>query len=157
VNRSLLSASPAAFLAAALLGACVATSAAPAPAHSPISVEGAWSRPELPGMSTGVIYLTMINHARVADRITAASSPMAAHLGLHRSAMAGGVSTMEAVKGGLEVPAGGAARLEPNGYHLMMMGLKGGLAAGSRFPATLIFAHAGAVKIEVQVRATPPG
>ncbi|MGC1300759.1 MAG: copper chaperone PCu(A)C [Caulobacteraceae bacterium] len=146
------------FLGAPLLLAvplATATAASvPAPA---ISVEGAWSRPALPGMSTGVIYLTVVNHGRGADRLTGASSPMAAHVGLHRSAMSGGVSTMEAVKAGLEVPAHGTARLEPNGYHLMMMGLKGGLSAGSSFPASLVFAHAGAVKITVQVRATPPG
>ncbi len=60
------------------------------------------------------------------------------------------------IKDGLIVPAGGTAKLEPHGYHLMMMGLKGGLAAGSRFPATLRFAHAGAVRVSVEVRATPP-
>jgi hypothetical protein len=146
------------FLAASLLLVAPLAAAAAAPASAPaVSVEGAWSRPALPGMATGVIYLTITNHGRITDRLTGASSPMATHVGLHRSAMSGGVSTMESVKAGLEVPARGTARLEPNGYHLMMMGLKGGLSAGSSFPATLVFAHAGAVKITVQVRATPPG
>jgi copper(I)-binding protein len=147
----------AASLTAAVLGAATSTAAAPVAKHSsPISISDAWSRPAAPGMSTGVIYLTVHNGGRTADTLLGASSPMAPEVSLHRSAMSGGVATMEAVKGGLAAPAGGTARLEPNGYHLMMMGLKGGLKAGTSFPATLRFAHAGAVKFMVQVRATPP-
>lgn len=156
MRHSILSVS----LLAALAGLTTQASArAPNPAHAAataITVSGAWSRPEPAGLSTGVIYLTVANHGRVADTLVGASSPMAAMVGLHRSAMAGGMATMTTVKDGLAVPAGGAARLEPNGYHLMMMGLKGGLAAGSSFPATLRFAHAGEVRVTVQVRATPP-
>jgi copper(I)-binding protein len=37
----------------------------------------------------------------------------------------------------------------------MLEGLKGGLQPGAHFPATLTFAHAGRVKIDVQVRAGP--
>lgn len=146
-----------AVLTAALLGAAIPAAAAPTAAHtSRITVSDAWSRPAAPGISTGVIYLTVHNSGRTADTLVGASSPMAGEVSLHRSAMAGGVATMEAVKDGLEAPAGGTAKLEPNGYHLMMMGLKGGLKAGTSFPATLRFAHAGAVKLTVQVRATPP-
>ncbi len=151
MRRSVLSAC----LIAALAGLGAAAEAR-APKPSVITVSGAWSRPEPAGISTGVIYLIVANHGRAADTLTGASSPMAAEVGLHRSGMAGGVAIMTMIKDGLIVPAGGTAKLEPHGYHLMMMGLKGGLAAGSRFPATLRFAHAGAVRVSVEVRATPP-
>ncbi|WP_158912922.1 copper chaperone PCu(A)C [Caulobacter sp. S45] len=130
-----------------------ANAAAPTPA---VSVSNAWSRPALPGMSTGVIYLTVTNHAAKPISLMGGSTPVAATMGLHRSAMSGGVSTMEMVDEGLEIPAGGTVKLEPNGYHMMLMGLKGGLKAGTSFPAMLGFGPAGSTKITVQVRATPP-
>jgi periplasmic copper chaperone A len=142
-------------LIAALAGAA-AEAHAPKPAASAIMVSGAWSRPEPAGLPTGVIYLTVANHGRTADTLMGASSPKAAEVGLHRSMVSGGMASMAMIKDGLSVPAGGTARLEPNGYHLMMMGLKGGLAAGSSFPAVLRFAHAGEVRVTVQVRATAP-
>jgi copper(I)-binding protein len=146
-----------------VLSATLLTLAASAPAMalaprpvSKITVSGAWSRPEPAGIATGVIYLTVANHGRAADTLTGASTPKAAEVGLHRSTVMGGMASMAMVKDGLTVPAGGTAKLEPNGYHLMMMGLKGGLAAGSRFPATLRFARGGEVRVDVEVRATPP-
>jgi copper(I)-binding protein len=140
----------------AMLAGLGATAEARAPKPSAIEVSGAWSRPEPAGIKTGVIYLTVANHGRAADVLTGASSPVAAEVGLHRSTVSGGMASMAMVKDGLAVPAGGTARLEPHGYHLMLMGLKGGLAAGSRFPATLRFAHGGEVRVDVEVRATPP-
>jgi copper(I)-binding protein len=60
--------------------------------------------------------------------------------------------------GPLEVPANGKLTLAPGGLHIMLMGLKKPLAAGSSFPLTLQFEKAGEVKVEVQVEsAIPPG
>ena len=49
--------------------------------------------------------------------------------------------------------AHGTLELKPGSYHLMLMGLKAPLKKGTRVPATLRFAHAGAVKVEFQVEA----
>ena len=129
----------------------LAAAAAPA-----VTVSGAWSRPALAGMSVGVVYLTVANHGRTPDRLVGASTPVAAMAELHRSSVANGVSSMTPAPGGLAVPAGGTVRLEPNGYHLMLMGLKQGLKPGARFPATLQFAHAGKLQVQVQVRSAAP-
>ena len=53
----------------------------------------------------------------------------------------------------LPVPAGGTARLEPGGFHLMMTGLKGPLAAGATVELDLVFEHAGRVVVQAEVRA----
>jgi copper(I)-binding protein len=104
-------------------------------------------------LPTGVVYLTVANVGHEADRLKGAETPVAAHMTLHRSAMANGVMSMAPAPGGAEIAPGGVLKLEPGGYHFMLEGLKSGLAAGARFPATLTFAHAGRVRIEVQVRA----
>jgi copper(I)-binding protein len=136
----------------------LAAAAAPqlARASSPITVEGAWSRPAPKGLPTAVVYLTLHNSGGVADRLVGASTPVAESATLHRSAMAKGMMTMGPVPDGLVIPAHGAATLAPNGYHLMLEGLKQGLAVGARFPVTLRFQHAGAMRVEVEVRAMAP-
>jgi copper(I)-binding protein len=130
-------------------------SAAPAAvaAQTTIKAADAWSRPVPAGLPTAVVYLTVVNSGHDPDRLIGAQTPIAAHMTLHRSTMAHGVMSMDPVPGGAEIAPGGVLKLAPGGYHLMLDGLKGGLQPGARFPATLTFAHAGAVKIEVQVRA----
>ena len=140
------------------MAAAVAVFAAPPASFAEgtaIRVTGAWSRPVPAGLPTGVVYLRVVNLGHEPDRLIAAQTPVAAHLTLHRSSMAHGVMSMDAVPGGAEVAPGGVLKLEPGGYHLMLEGLKGGLALGRRFPVTLTFAHAGQVKVEVQVQTGP--
>ncbi len=116
----------------------------------------AWSRPTPKGLPTGVVYVTLTNRGRSADRLVGATTPVAARMELHRSSMRNGIMSMDPVPDGVGIPAGGRLQIAPGGYHLMLIGLKTGLAAGTRFPATLTFAHAAALPIVVQVRAGPP-
>jgi copper(I)-binding protein len=71
--------------------------------------------------------------------------------------MAGGIMRMRPVPGGLPIPAGQTVKLEPNGYHLMLIGPKRPFKVGDRIPATLRFQRAGAVKVEFDVLAAAPG
>ena len=143
-------------LFAAPLLACLATGVAvSAKAAGPIRVTGAWSRPAAAGLPTGVAYLVVSNEGRSQDRLEAASSPKAARVGLHRSTMSQGVMSMEPVVDGLPLPPGHAVALAPDGYHLMLSGLKGGLKPGEAYPITLRFAHARPVTVQVQVRSGP--
>jgi len=137
--------------------AAVALSPAPAAvaAEAKIQVTGAWSRPVPAGLPMGAVYLTVANLGHDPDRLIGAETPIAAHMTLHRTTMVNGMMSMAAVPGGAEIPPGGVLKIEPGGYHFMLEGLKGGLQAGAHFPATLTFAHAGRVRIEVQVQAGP--
>ena len=47
----------------------------------------------------------------------------------------------------------GPVKLQPGGFHIMLLGLKQGLAAGSRLPLTLTFEKAGSVQMDVPVEA----
>ena len=140
-------ASTALFLA---LAAGVAQAAA-----GPIAASAVWSRPATPGLPTGVAYLTLTDHAAVADRLLGASSPKAGRVSLHHSVMKGGVMSMQAVPDGLELAPGRPVTLAPGGYHLMLDGLKSGLKVGETYPLTLRFAHAKPMTVKVEVRSGP--
>jgi copper(I)-binding protein len=124
-------------------------------AEGAIRVTGAWSRPVPAGLPTGAVYMTVANLGHAPDRLMGAQTPAAARMTLHRSTLSHGMMSMAPVPGGAEIPPGGVLKIEPGGYHFMLEGLKRGLQPGARFPATLTFAHAGRLRIEVQVQAGP--
>jgi hypothetical protein len=62
-----------------------------------------------------------------------------------------GVMSMRPVQGGLEIKPGQTVVLNPDSFHLMLMGLKQPLVKGERVKATLDFAKAGKVDLEYVV------
>ena len=119
-----------------------------------IAVASAWTRPAAAGLNAAG-YLTITNKGAQADRLLGAASSVAATVTLHESREVGGMMTMRPV-GALTVPPGGSVALAPGGYHLMLEGLKHPLAAGQHAPVTLTFAHAGPLKVELEVRDGAP-
>jgi copper(I)-binding protein len=121
-----------------------------------VTVTDAWARPTVAGQPVGGGYLTL-RGGSAADRLLSASSAVAASVELHSMAMEGDVMRMRPVDG-IAVPAGGTVELKPGGLHLMLMGLKQPLAAGSKLPLTLRFEKAGELQVELVVgqRAAAP-
>jgi periplasmic copper chaperone A len=122
-----------------------------------IQVEHAWSR-AMPAGATGVVYLTITDRG-APNALTGASSPVAAMAELHQTINDNGVMKMRPVAR-LPVAQGKPATLAPGGYHIMLMGLKQALVAGSSFPVTLTFAEGGQLTAMVMVQkpgATMPG
>lgn len=138
-------------LAAALL--CLATPVLASGAG--LQVSRTWARPAPQG-GNGAGYAVIVNTGPSADKLTAASSPVAARIEIHESMIMGGQAMMHPRPGGLAIPAGGTAQLKPGGFHLMMMGLKRPLKAGEHFPMTLTFQKAGKVQADFVVQAMPP-
>jgi periplasmic copper chaperone A len=137
---------------AALFAACLAV-ASPAPAQTgqaagPVEIVQPWAR-ATPGMTrTGAVYLTI--RSPVADRLVAASSPVAQAAQLHEMEMAGMVMKMRPLAG-VTIPAGHPVVFEPGGMHVMLVGLKAPLRPGQTFPLTLTFAKAGPETVTVTV------
>jgi copper(I)-binding protein len=122
-----------------------------------IAVSNAWSRPAI---GTGVVYLRVANRGAVADRLDAASTPIARTVEVHRSmdgsaSMNGmqmsGVMSMERVPA-VTIPPHGSVTLSPGGYHLMAIGLRHDLHPNERFALRLHFARAGWKTVTVEVR-----
>jgi copper(I)-binding protein len=157
-------------LSAAILLALAGAAAAPASAqHSPdvqaaagqrdgqrqgpLRIESAWARATPSGAKVGGAFITLVNTGDAADRLVSASTAIAERVELHTHVMDGNVMRMREVEGGIALPPGETVKLQPGGFHVMLLGLKQGLAAGSRFPLTLTFAKAGNVQVEVPVEA----
>ncbi len=132
------------------LGLTLAT--APSLAADALTVHDAWARATPGRAANGGGFLVVENPGSTDDAIVSASAPVAETVELHTHVHDGTVMRMRQVDE-IPVPAGGAATLEPGGYHVMFIGLHAPLAEGDRFPVTLTFEHAEPVTVEMTVKA----
>lgn len=118
------------------------------------TVSGAWSRPAAAG-ATGVGFMVVSNPTPRPDTLISVTSPAARSVAAHRSSLSNGMAMMEPAPR-VAVPAGGAVRFAPGGYHLMFTGLTRALKAGDSVPAVLTFASGASVKVRFIVAVLPP-
>ena len=116
-------------------------------------IDDAWARPTVAGQPGGGGFLKITSPS--ADRLVAASAPIAKAVELHTMQMDGDVMRMRQIPA-IEIPAGQTVELKPGGLHVMFIGLTQTLDSGASFPLTLRFEKAGEVKVEVQVRNQGP-
>jgi copper(I)-binding protein len=95
--------------------------------------------------------MTIRNGTGVDDVVVAMASPVAAAVEVHTMTMEEGMMRMRKLET-LEVPAGKTVALEPAQLHLMLVGLKQPLVAGTRYPLSLTFKAGGKVSVDVEVR-----
>jgi len=118
---------------------------------SGIEVTQAWARATPGAAKTGAIYLTITNKGTAPDTLEGkASSPAAKDADVHEMKMVNNVMEMRPVPS-LTIPPGKSVVFEPNGYHVMLTGLKAPLKEGQSVPLTLTFAHAGPVQVTASV------
>jgi copper(I)-binding protein len=141
---------------AAVLLASAATVAA-AQEQGALRIDHPWVRPTPNGAPTAAGYLTVTNRGRSPERLLGGTSPLAGAIEPHTMSMNGAVMRMRLAPNGFEIAPGATLTLAPSGDHLMLVGPKRPFKPGDRIPATLRFAHAGAVKVEFVVRSDPPG
>lgn len=110
-----------------------------------------WARMTPAGAKVGGGYLTVENEGKEADRLVSATAEVAGRVEIHEMAVKDGVMTMRMLPDGLEIPAGGEAKLAPGGFHLMLMDLKQPLKEGESFKGTLTFAKAGTVNVSFKI------
>ena len=117
-----------------------------------IEIDDLWIRASAPGQVNGAGYMDIDNDAKTPDRLLSVSSNAAEQVELHTVLTENGVSKMRMVEGGIAVPADGAVKLAPGGYHVMFMKLKTPFIEGATIPATLRFEHAGEVAVQFKVK-----
>jgi len=109
-----------------------------------------WARATHGNAGTGVVYVTLVNDGKAADRLLKASTPVAAMASLHETIKEGDVMKMREIDG-LAIPAGATVELKPGAWHIMLMGLKKPLREGDMVPLTLTLANEGEVQVEAMV------
>lgn len=110
-----------------------------------------WARAAMAGGNSAA-YMLIHNHGGEADALISASSDVADAVELHLSQM-NSDGTMEMIQQEkIDVPADGEVELKPGSYHVMLIGLKQDLMAGSEITLTLTFEKAGEVTLTVPVK-----
>ena len=144
---------------ALLCGVCgiaaLATPAAAAPGPTALAVTDAYTLAVPPGQPNSAVFLTMTNDSTRSRALVAGTSPIAEVVELHTHTHEGDMMRMRPVSR-IEVPAQSAVRLQPGGFHVMLIGLKGDLAPGDQVDLTLIFDDGTRIRVDAPVRRAEP-
>lgn len=116
---------------------------------APVMVSDAWIR-ALPAALPSGGYFTLRNTGDKPVTLTGAESPACGMLMLHKSENQGGMTDMSQMAQ-VVVPAGGAVKFAPGGYHLMCTDAKA-LSPGTQVPVTLQFADGTALTASFAVK-----
>ncbi|AJA15370.1 copper chaperone PCu(A)C [Pseudomonas sp. YQ_6] len=120
------------------------------PAMAQTTVSDAWVRASVPHQqSTGAF---MVLTASSDSKLVGVASPVAKTVQVHEMTMNGDVMGMREVKA-IELPAGKAVTLDPNGLHVMLMGLHNQVKEGDKVPLTLTIEDAKGAKETLEVQA----
>ena len=120
-------------------------------AHAQVTVDKPWVRTTVAQQTTTAAYLTITSVQ--GGKLVEASSPVAASAEVHEMKMDGDMMKMRSVDA-LPLPAGKPVEFKPNGYHLMLTGLKAPLKAGDVVPIKLVVEDAKGKRQTVDVKAT---
>lgn len=135
--RSFRLLAPALAATAILLAAC-GNQASPAASDTQaeaVTVTDAWVKATTDGMTGAFGVLT--NDGTTDATVVKATSDVAPRVEIHEVVMADGEMVMQPKEGGIVVPAGGSATLEPGGDHIMLMELGQPLEPGDELILTL--------------------
>jgi len=119
-------------------------------AHAQVTIADPWVRTTVAQQKTTAAYMTITSLQ--GGKVVEASSPVAASAEVHEMKMDGDLMKMRAVDA-LPLPMGKAVELKPNGYHMMLMGLKAPVKAGDVVPIKLVIEDAKGQRRTVDVKA----
>ena len=131
-------------------GACALLAVLAGAAHAQVTVSEPWARATVATQKTSGAFMTLT--ASRDTRLVEARSPVAGTVEIHEMALQDNVMRMRAI-GSVALPAGKAVKLEPGGYHVMLMDLRQPLKAGDTVPLTLVFEGPDKARETVEVRA----
>ncbi|MEH2472594.1 uncharacterized protein YcnI/copper(I)-binding protein [Nitrobacteraceae bacterium AZCC 2161] len=112
-----------------------------------------WTRATPPGAKIAGGYLTVTNSGKQSDRLLGGSFAGGSRIEVHEMSMTDGVMKMRQLNDGLEIKPGATVKLEPGGFHLMLLDLKKSFAQGEKVKVQLQFEKAGKVDVELDVNA----
>ncbi len=122
-----------------------------------ITITQPWSKEMPAGAKVAAGYMVIKNGGADPDRLLSVESPYANSVEIHEMSNANNVMTMRKLETGLDIKVGSSVQFVPNGYHVMFMGVKDPVKAGSEFPAVLLFEKAGRVNVMFKVQSLGAG
>ncbi|QCI11999.1 copper chaperone PCu(A)C [Pseudomonas putida] len=124
------------------------------PALAQTTVSEAWVRATVAHQPSTGAFMTLT--ASSDSKLVSVASPVAKTVQVHEMTMNGDVMGMREVKA-VELPAGKAVSLDPNGLHVMLTGLNQQVKEGDKVPLTLTIedAKGGKETLDVQAEVRP--
>ncbi len=119
------------------------------PAWAQVKIDEPWARATVAGQKATGVFMKLT--ATQASQLVGVSSPVAGVAEVHEMKMDGNVMKMAAVPA-IELPAGKPVALQPGGYHVMLMDLKGPLAKDTSVTITLKFKDSKGVVSQQEVK-----
>ena len=120
------------------------------PAMADTSVKDAWVRATVPHQQSTGAFMTLT--ASSDSKLVDVQSPVAEIVQVHQMTMDNDVMGMKQVHS-VDLPAGKAVSLDPNGYHVMLMKLKQQVKVGEQVALTLVIEDAKGQKQTLEVKA----
>lgn len=135
-----------------LIGFCLLAGFASATqAAMSLNTDDIWLRESVPGAENGAGFGALINTSDNDVVIVGAHSEVAGDVEIHQHVSRNGQMRMESIEA-LTVPADEEVKLQPGGYHLMLLGLKQPLTTGDEHQITLLLASGEAITMTAMVR-----
>ena len=119
-----------------------------------VQVSDAWVRATVPGQPSSGAFMTVT--ADSDSKLLRVASPVAKDVQIHEMSMKDDVMRMGPVDS-ITLPAGTPVKLDPDGYHVMLMGLTGQIKEGDQVPLTLTVENAKGERQTVEVKAAARG
>ncbi len=105
-------------------------------ADDSVQVSNAWVRASVPGQDVGAAYMTLLS--ALDTSLVKVESPAADSVEIHSMTMKNGIMKMRMLDT-FPLYAGKPAKLEPGGFHLMLLDLKNPLKTGEKVEFALYF------------------
>jgi hypothetical protein len=137
------------FLTTAVLTACGSSSdeaGSSSTSGASVTATDPWVKAVDSGMTAA--FMTITNGSDSEVVLTGASTPDSPEVQLHEMVMENGEMVMQEKKGGITIPAGGDAVLEPGGDHIMFMDVTSPIEPGDTVPVTLTFSDGSTLQVE---------
>lgn len=120
------------------------------PAMAETKVTDAWARATVPHQQSTGAFMTLT--ADSDSKLVDVQSPVAEIVQVHQMTMHNDIMGMKQVHS-VDLPAGKAVSLDPNGYHVMLMKLKQQVKEGEQVPLTLVIEDAKGQKQTLEIKA----
>ena len=135
---------------AALSTAPVAAPAVTETAAQVITVSKPRIRATAPGQMVSGAFMTLTNTSAAPHALISVSFTAAGTVEIHETSMDGEMMRMRRVSH-IDIPANGSVELKPGSYHIMLMGLKKELSAGTTETLALTFSDKSEMTVEASV------
>ena len=125
----------------------VGMAGAETPSTPAITIKAPWLRATPNGAQVAGGYAQVTNSGATADRLVAATLPIAPTGEIHNMTMKDGIMHMERLDKGLDIAPGATVTLQPSGYHMMFMKPTAPLKQGQSIAGTMVFEKAGSIPV----------